>query len=120
MAVPSRTAVTTTMVLGTRATPKANGKGKTKGFTRRAYIAQDEAQVVYDDAYPQEDEDAEDYDDTSYPAFGDEAAEYEAHPTLPGRRMTSRATRISSSMKKRPRPLIASRISIPRKQRVDM
>eukprot|EP00439_Symbiodinium_sp_Y106_P012953 s3070_g1.t2 len=26
-----------------------------------------------------EDEDAEDYDDTSYPAFGDEAAEYEAH-----------------------------------------
>eukprot|EP00439_Symbiodinium_sp_Y106_P009573 s2309_g1.t1 len=62
-----------------KSNPKGYGKGKTKGFTRRAYIAEDEAQVVYDDAYPQEDEDAEDYDDTSYPAFGDEAAEYEAH-----------------------------------------
>eukprot|EP00439_Symbiodinium_sp_Y106_P053021 s2973_g7.t1 len=61
-----------------KSNPKGYGKGKTKGFTRRAYIAEDEAQVVYDDAYPQEDEDAEDYDDTSYPAFGDEAAEYEA------------------------------------------
>ena len=34
-------------------------------------------------------------------------------PTPPGRRMTTRATRTSSSMKKRPRPLTASRISNP-------
>ena len=61
-----------------RAGSKGYGKGKGKGFTRRAYIAEDEAQFAYDDAYQQEDEEAEEYDDTSYPAFGDEA-DYEPH-----------------------------------------
>ena len=62
-----------------KSNPKGYGKGKARGFTRRAYVAEDETQPTYDDAYPQEDEDAEDYDDTSYPAFGDETAEYDAH-----------------------------------------
>ena len=61
-----------------RAGPKGYGKGKGRGFTRRAYIAEDEAQFAYDDAYHHEDEDAEEYDDTSYPAFGDEI-DYEPH-----------------------------------------
>ena len=61
-----------------RAGPKGYGKGKGKGFTRRAYIAEDEAQFAYDDAYHHEDEDAEEYDGTSYPAFGDET-DYEPH-----------------------------------------
>ena len=104
-----------------KSNPKGYGKGKTRGFTRRAYIAEDEAQVVYDDAYPQEDEDAEDYTTTlRTPPLGTKPPSMKHTPTLPGRRKTSRATRISSSMKKRPRPSTASRISIPRKQRVDM
>ena len=70
--------------------PKGYGKGKTRGFTRRTYVAEDETHSAYDDAYPQEDEEAEDYDDTSYPAFGDEPAEYEAHYP-PGRRTQATA-----------------------------
>ncbi|CAE7949792.1 unnamed protein product, partial [Symbiodinium sp. KB8] len=61
-----------------RAGSKGYGKGKGKGFTRRVYIAEDEAQFAYNDAYHQEDEDAEEYDDTSYPALGDEI-DYEPH-----------------------------------------
>ena len=61
-----------------RAGPKGYGKGKGRGFNRRAYIAEDEAQFAYDDAYHHEDEDAEEYDDTSYPAIGDEI-DYEPH-----------------------------------------
>ena len=61
-----------------RAGPKGYGKGKGRGFNRRAYIAEDEAQFAYDDAYHQEDEDAEEYDDTSYPGLGDEI-DYEPH-----------------------------------------
>ena len=63
-----------------RAGPKGYGKGKGRGFTRRAYIAEDEAQFAYDDAYHHEDEDAEEYDDTSYPAFGDEIDEIDYEP----------------------------------------
>ena len=63
----------------TKSNPKGYGKGKARGFTRRAYVAEDETHPAYDDACPQEDEDTEDYDDTSYPAFGDEPAEYDAH-----------------------------------------
>ena len=61
-----------------RAGSKGYGKGKGKGFNRRAYIAEDEAQVIYDDAYHQDDEEQDEYDDTSYPALGDEP-EYESH-----------------------------------------
>ena len=57
-----------------RAGSKGYGKGKGEGFTRRAYIAEDEAQF----AYQQEDEEAEEYDDTSYPALADEI-DYEPH-----------------------------------------
>ena len=51
-----------------RAGSKGYGKGKGKGFTRRAYIGEDEAQFAHDDAYSQEDEEAEEYDDISCPA----------------------------------------------------
>ena len=61
----------------TKSDPKRYGKGKARGFPV-APVAEHETHPAYDDAYPQ-DEDAEDYDDTSYPAFGDESAEYEAH-----------------------------------------
>eukprot|EP00439_Symbiodinium_sp_Y106_P034392 s1461_g4.t1 len=96
-----------------KSNPKGYGKGKARGFTRRAYVAEDETQVTYDDAYLQEDEDAEDYDDTSYPPLGTNPPSTMHTPTPLGRRMRSRATRISISMKMRPRPSIASRISIP-------
>ena len=43
----------------TKSNPKGYGKGKARGFTRRAYFAEDETHPTYDDAYPQEDEDAE-------------------------------------------------------------
>ena len=62
-----------------KSNPKRYGKGKNRGFTRRAYVAEDETHPAYDDAYPQEDEELEDYDDTSYPAFGDEPAEHDAY-----------------------------------------
>ena len=76
-AVPFRTAATPTAAteLGRGPAPKATAR---QGFTRRAYIAEDEAQFAYDDAYPQEDEEAEEYDDTSYPAFGDDPEHPEA------------------------------------------
>eukprot|EP00439_Symbiodinium_sp_Y106_P081772 s860_g20.t2 len=43
----------------TKSNPKGYGKGKARGFTRRAYFAEDETHPTYDDACPQEDEDAE-------------------------------------------------------------
>ena len=70
-----------------KSNPKGYGKGKARGFTRRAYVAEDETQVTYDDAYLQEDEDAEDYDDTSYPPLGTNPPSTMHTPTPLGRRM---------------------------------